>query len=84
MKSGVYFGETLTAQRDNTVDSAVDITYADNTTESSVKIANDLPRVSINRFKAIIAPLNGSPVLITAPDTDFATGSPRVRVTRFL
>ena len=81
MKSGVYTGTTVAAQAGNTADHDVSITYADGTTEMA-RVAEDLPRISINKFNAKIAPLDAT-IVPSDPDAGFAAGSPRVRVTRF-
>lgn len=82
-KLGTYTGVTYVPQEGNTVDYSVNISYPDST-ETGVIVADNTPRVNINRAKAVIVPLNGAPVLASAPDTEFATGDIRVRITRFM
>ena len=85
IKTGAFTGKTETAQADNTVDVAVNPLYTDGTSESNKKIADNTMRITPNRAKVIITPLNAatSP-LASDPDTEFATGNTRSNVTRFV
>lgn len=83
-KSGRVTGLTNTIQADSTMDISADIAYSDSTTESK-KIADNVVRISPNRAKTIIVPLNStSPVLAIDPDTEFAAGYVRSTVLRFV
>jgi hypothetical protein len=84
IKTGTYTGQTETPQTNNTVDITVNLSYTDNTSESNKKVAEDTMRITRSRAKPITVPLNSTtPILASAPDTEFATGNIRVRVTRF-
>lgn len=83
-KSGLVTGLTNTIQADSTIDISANIAYSDSTTESK-KVADNVVRISPNRAKTIIVPLNStSPVLAIDPDTEFATGYVRSTVLRFV
>ncbi len=83
-KSGRVTGLTNTIQADSTIDVSANLAYLDSTTESK-KIADNVVRISPNRAKVIIVPLNStSPVLAIDPDTEFATGYVRSTVLRFV
>jgi hypothetical protein len=76
IKTGTYTGQTSTAQPDNTVDITVNPSYIDGTSESSIKVADNTMRITPNRAKPIITPLNATSFpLASDPDTTFARPS---------
>lgn len=76
MKTGTFTGLTNTSQVDNTVDITVNPVYSDGTSESSIKIADNTLRITPNRAKPIITPLNTTTFpLASDPDTTFALPS---------
>ena len=83
VKSGTYLGDSEAVQTDNTSDNTATVSYSAEDSEN-VLVAKHLPRMVMNVAKPIIVPLNStSSPLATDPDTTYAPGSPRVRVTRF-
>jgi hypothetical protein len=84
IKLGTFTGKILTSDEANTVDISANVSYSDGSSESSLSIYDNVMRVTYNRAKTLINPLNAtSSPLMSAPDTTFATGDIRFRVTRF-